>query len=53
MTTLDEKLAKALARVKELEAELVRIKDNHGCARNQGATQFCAEAVAKIGRAHV
>ena len=42
----DDELAKALARVKELESELVRIKANHGCARHQGTTQFCAEAVA-------
>ena len=40
------KEAKLLARISELERENARIKANHGCARNQGATQFCAEAVA-------
>lgn len=26
------------------EAEIERIKQNHGCARNQRTTQFCHEA---------
>lgn len=31
--------------VAELEAEVARLKANVGCARQQGSTQYCAEAL--------
>ena len=42
MKTQDEMKAALAAK----DAEIERIKQNHGCARHQGTTQFCAEAVA-------
>jgi septal ring factor EnvC (AmiA/AmiB activator) len=37
---------KLLAEIESLKKENARIKANHGCARQQRTTQFCAEAVA-------
>jgi hypothetical protein len=37
--------AKLLAEIESLKKENARIIANHGCARNQGTTQFCAEVL--------
>jgi hypothetical protein len=38
--------AALLAEIEALKKENARIIANHGCARNQGTTQFCAEVLA-------
>lgn len=40
-----ERCRQLVAKITALEAENERIRANHGCARNQNTTQFCAEAV--------
>ena len=41
-----ERLHAEIAEMKEKhEREIERIKKNHGCARQQGTTQFCREAL--------
>jgi uncharacterized small protein (DUF1192 family) len=42
-------LPKAQARIAELEAEIERLKAG-GCARDQGTTQYCAEAADALRR---
>lgn len=35
--------AECAARIEELEAEIERVRQNHGCARHQRTTQYCAD----------
>jgi chromosome segregation ATPase len=44
--SLETQLAAMTKERDDLLAENARIKMNHGCARNQGTTQFCAEVLA-------
>jgi ubiquinone biosynthesis protein UbiJ len=44
--TLERELAAITKERDDLVKENARIIANHGCARNQGTTQFCAEVVA-------
>jgi hypothetical protein len=44
--TLERELAAMTKERDELLAENARIIANHGCARHQGTTQFCAEVLA-------
>jgi chromosome segregation ATPase len=43
--SLETQLAAMTKERDDLLAENARIKANHGCARNQGTTQFCAEVL--------